>query len=232
MKKLLFSIFLSFAFLGALIAADEPNVQVDSAKLADEKVIHKYKIGFSYGFSTPYSGTVDYAYVYGKSAMGTAEFDLTRKSFIYTELIFNSYKMDNGFASRDYFGDWFKIPDGTYESSKSKNPCKSYSYVLGYGLRTCPDHTKSSIRYGLGAIYNYNVLDEFTITTPTDTLTFPVKRSYSIGINLMVGFDLPMYDDVLGFSSTINISSGIIGTKNGFKMQYSSLTLFGLYYRF
>ncbi|MEI6089312.1 MAG: hypothetical protein WCR42_02575 [bacterium] len=207
--------------------------QIDSLKQSkfQEQNFHKIRIGLDYGFSTPYSGTVDYASIFGESALGFAEYSLKKKSYIYSEVIYCAYEMDKGIALMHYYGDWFDIPDSALLISKGKKTCKSYSYVLGYGFRSKSDYIRPAWRFGAGLIYNYNILDKYTITTPLDTLTIPKSTSSSIGLNFMFGFDVPILSDVFGFFSTINISSGIIGSKNSIGMQFTSATVLGFYFR-
>jgi hypothetical protein len=122
-------------------------------------------------------------------------------------------------------------PSGIEVITDSKTPCRVFSYVIGYGLRSNPDLTKFAWRVGLGAIYNSNIEDKFTLTSPSETLTLPASKTYSLGLDLMFGFELPISAENFGFFSTFNISSGIIGTKSTLGVQYTSMGLIGIYYR-
>ncbi len=236
MKVLLISLFLSFAFAGILstveqpVNSDEQSIKPNQIELA--KPYPKITIGIDLGGCTPYSGSVAFADLFGFSIMGSVEYSLTSQSYIYSEMIYNGYEMDKGSALENHYGDWFKVPDGADINYKIKNPCQTYSYVLGYGRRSSADYKKFAFRYGAGLIYNYNVLNEYTITTPADTIAIPKSHKSNLGIDLMFGIEMPLDSERFGMFSTINISSGIIGAKNGFQMQYTSATVLGIYYRF
>lgn len=230
MKKLIIIIILCFAYYVTISANDALIGHTDPTEQVEQK-IHKFRIGADYGFALPSLGSFHLAEPFGKSLMGFAEYNSTKKSYIFSEFIYCGYTPDRNLVLSEAYGDnpW---PDESKIEYKADDPFRVYSYVLGYGYRTNYDYARPAWRIGVGTVFTYTIKDKLTVTNAVDTLSFPAECSSSLGLDLMYGFDVPLFSDVFGFFSTINISTEIIGTKIGFKMQYTSLSFLGLYYRF
>jgi hypothetical protein len=240
MKKIILSLFFCFALTGNLTllgqALQVPEQyktpeQIEQTKQAPltKNLEHKLRIGFNFGFAIPYEGTVNFASYSGSSSLLYLEYNLNPKSYVFSEILFCGYSAETTYIEYRYPDfPWTNYTEMEYEGV---NPLRSYSYILGLGQRSKTNYSKMAWQYGIGLSYNYNVQDELTAVEQQDTLTIPASSKYSIGIDIMFGYDLPLVKDQFGVFSNVNINTGIIGTKMGFQMQYISATILGMYFR-
>jgi hypothetical protein len=247
MKNLIISILLCLTFFAYANAfAEQPDdyyeispedraimdKKLDSLRefqLQDQKSM-KYRIGFNLGIATPYAGLKNAIFV-GQSEVFSMDYCLSNNTYIFSEFIFSAYEPDKGVVINNaYEGQGH--PYNSHVKYESQNPCRVYSYVLGFGARLNPNYAKPSLRMGLGAVYNHTNEDQFTVYNTQDTITIPKYNANSFGLNYMLGFELPFGVKQCGFFSTFNLTSAVFGTKFGLEMQFTSMGFIGIYGRF
>jgi hypothetical protein len=206
--------------------------KLDSLKaiqLKDQEKM-KYRIGFNLGIATPYAGLKSAIFV-GQSEVFSMDYCLSNNTYIFSEFIFSAYEPDKGVVIKNAY-EGKNHPYNSLVKYESQNPCRVYSYVLGFGARLGSNYAKPSLRMGLGAVYNHTTEDMFTVYNSQDTITIPKYSANSFGLNYMLGFELPFGVKQCGFFSTLNLTSAVFGTKFGLEMQFTSMGFIGIYGRF
>jgi hypothetical protein len=198
-------------------------------ELEEQKKL-KFRAGLIFGIATPYGGVKTAEWI-GESEVLSLDYRLTKNTFLYSEFIYCGYGPMPGEVIGLVY-DNYSSPHDTRIKYDGKQTSRVYSYVLGYGFRIGSNYAKPSIRLGIGAIYNNTNESEFTVYNSIDTTTVPAYHAYSIGLDYMFGFELPLGVKEYGFFATYNVSSGIFGSEKGYKMQYTSMGFIGIYYRF
>lgn len=200
---------------------------------SEEKVIHKYKVGFSTGLSYP-NNVLSYPIFIGLKHSVFFDTRLGKYSLLYSTINYSSYEPDEIDLNSNFQPGNFHV----YNSKDSK-PYKLYSLIVGYGLTSSSTGRVPAIRVGVGLFLDYSREDEINVTylnvsNEIVKKNINAKNKLSAGLNLRVGLDIPIYRDIAGLCADLDFNPKLIGPTSLSSTQHPqgvSLTI-GLFGRF